>query len=274
MSRTPAIQTPREFSTPAGARAASGAIDAIRIRLERMESSQDSSGEALSALRTELFKAIAAIKVPPPAAAGRARSILIPAESMSAGDVVAISTVGAVRADTATAAHAGTVVGLVYENLSEGRISVAADSDIVSSEDWAWEVGDVIYAAADGAVADDPGAEAWMRRIGVAVDAKSILVLIGESIILGSDAAGTFLSREGGQVTERQAISARTGANSGVVAARADGVLDPSLHVIGQASDSASGIYTGAEGEAFIYPWECGATDEFGIDGNGRMIEI
>jgi len=243
LSRTPAIQVPREFTTPAGARAATGAIDAIRIRLERLESSQDASGEALEVLRTELLGEIEGIEIPSPAAPGRARSILVPAEAMSVGDVIALSVSGAVRADTATLAHAGTVVGLVYEALSEGRVSVAADGDIVTSSAWSWDVGDIVYAGADGALQDEPGSDLWLRRIGVAADSQAVLVVMGEPVLASTDPDTLFLALDAGLLTTREAISQRVDAVQGIVATQANGVIHPTLTVGITNEVPAEGMY-------------------------------
>lgn len=272
-NRTPAIQKPREFTTPGGARAAAEAIDAIRIRLERMELSQDAAGTSLSALREELLKLIAQIKPTTPSEAGRPRSELLAGEALSVGDVIALVSGLAIRADTGTESHAAAVAGLVYAARPEGKVSLAADGDIVTSAAWSWADGDILYAGADGALSDDPGSDAWLRRIGIAIDSQRVLVLIGEPILLGNDPDTVFLARAGALLAVRQAISVRDEAIAGVVASRADGVIDPSMAVIG-CGNSAHGIYTGAEGEAKIIAVEDGWSDEFGADGDGRVIEV
>lgn len=63
-SRTPAIHTPREFGSDAGIRAARAAVDAIRIRLERLESALDASGEAQERQRRALLEAIGRVSLP------------------------------------------------------------------------------------------------------------------------------------------------------------------------------------------------------------------
>ncbi|AXQ30442.1 hypothetical protein D0B54_17940 [Solimonas sp. K1W22B-7] len=201
-SRTPAIHTPREFGSDAGIRAARAAVDAIRIRLERLESALDASGDALERQRRALLEAIGRVSrtvetgTPP---AGTPRLLVTAAQALEPGQVVAFGAAGAVPADIGNPAHATALLGVAIAQQDEGMVAIATDGESLRCEAWAWNPGDVLYAAADGGLSTAPGSGQWRRRIGVALDSDLLLVLPGEPLL--TPGGGRYLRmRDDGRV--------------------------------------------------------------------------
>ncbi len=210
-SRTPAIHTPREFGSEAGIRAARAAVDAIRIRLERLESSLDASGEALERQRRALLESIGRItrevQAPPPAAVAPGLKV-VAAAALEPGQVLAYGASGAVAADTGNPVHAAALLGVAITRPEAGLVAVATEGQALDCETWAWTPGDVLYAAPGGGLSTAPGNGQWQRRVGVALDGDRVLVLPGEPLL--TPGAGRLLRlRDDGRV-EAAAIPYRT----------------------------------------------------------------
>lgn len=209
-SRTPAIHTPREFGSEAGIRAARAAVDAIRIRLERLESSLDASGEALERQRRALLEAIGrvprTVDVPAPAEAARLR--VVAAQPLEPGQVLAYGAAGAVPADTGNPVHAAALLGVAITRPEAGLVAVATEGQALDCETWAWTPGDVLYAAPGGGLATLPGSGQWQRRIGVALDGDRVLVLPGEPLL--TPGGGRLLQLRADGRVEAAAIPYRT----------------------------------------------------------------
>lgn len=210
-ARTPAIHTPREFGSESGIRAARAAVDAIRIRLERLEGALDASAEALERQRRALTEAIGRVAkaIPEASAAPTTPSLLLAAaQPLATGQLVAYGAAGAVPADIGDPQHAAAVLGIVSAQHEDGRVAIAADGELARSEAWAWTPGAVLYAGSDGALATVPGSGQWRRRIGIALDSQSVLLLPGEPLL--TPGAGRYLRlREDGRV-EAAAIPYRS----------------------------------------------------------------
>lgn len=201
-SRTPAIHTPREFGTESGIRAARAAVDAIRIRLERLESALDANAEALERQRRALTESISRVAKAIPAATTATAPpslLLAAAQPLAVGQLVAFGAAGAVPADIGDPQHAAAVLGIVSAPHEDGRVAVAVDGEVAHSEFWAWTPGAVLYASSDGALSSVPGSGQWRRRIGIALDSQRVLVLPGEPLL--TPGSGRYLRlRDDGRI--------------------------------------------------------------------------
>ena len=88
------------------------------------------------------------------------------------------------RADSANLAHLQKVIGLVLEDVSPGfKGAIAQDGDSVINSLWTWTRGDVIFLNGMNLSTIAPGT-GFIQRIGTATAADSVVVEIGESILI------------------------------------------------------------------------------------------
>lgn len=142
-------------------------------------------------------------------------------------------------------------VGFTDRDYSSGTQATVQFIGVVEDEDWTWTQQGRIYLGAAGAMTQTKPTSGRVLSLGFALDATKILIdhqLL--TVQVRDEAAGVA-----------------------IVQSRSDGAIDPSL-TLGGAGTSPDGIYTGQEGEFKMVSHVVGYTDEFGISGDGYLIEI
>jgi hypothetical protein len=172
-------------------------------------------------------------------------------ESLEAYQVVRMADTGEVFVATdADMDDASLSFGFATAAASAGATVQVRFAGPLQNSAWSLEMDEPVFLGTDGAITQTPPATGRYMEVGHAVGSDQILVHIRPVVVqVRGETVGAALIRT-----------------------RADGVMDPSMAVIGQGG--TPGIYTGAEGEAKLIPVEAGWSDEFGVDGDGWLIEI
>lgn len=81
--------------------------------------------------------------------------------------------------------HAGRVVGIALETRSEGKSIEVAISGSVTHVKWKLTPGAKCFVSSGGMISHDPPDVGFVQRIGVAENEQTILLQIGEPVVLG-----------------------------------------------------------------------------------------
>jgi hypothetical protein len=108
-----------------------------------------------------------------------------PAGGLSASVLVAENSSGvAVAADIGDPAQIGKIVGITRAAASAAApVEVARNGEIITDVSWTWTPGQILWASATaGGLATSRGNGEFSQRVGFALSATSVLVLLGEPI--------------------------------------------------------------------------------------------
>ncbi len=142
------------------------------------------------------------------------------------------STGTAQQADTTAAALAGSIIGITTQAATIGTpVEIARNGDTVTDETWTWTPGQQIWAAATaGDLATTRGTGAFSQRVGIALTATTVLVLIGEPVIRVSSALTKFINADpDGLLTERVLAASVVSNDSDVTGDYVDDALNTLL---------------------------------------------
>lgn len=119
---------------------------------------------------------------------------MLAAGAIDAFSVVAETSTGIVMADLGNTDHYLKIVGIaVADAETSDLVGVATSGNVLTNEDWAWVPGTVLWATDDAGVISDTPSGDVLYRVGIALDATTVLVLIGEPVVrLDPDEELTF----------------------------------------------------------------------------------
>ncbi|MBS3025576.1 hypothetical protein [Acidiphilium multivorum] len=126
------------------------------------------------------------VPVPPSAGAGTGADVFLAtaAVTISGQLAVAASSGGVVPADSGTVAIAGAVMGIAATAaIAGGSLEVQAAGQMEFGG-WAWTPGAPVYVGPAGVLTQTPPAAGFLQIVGVAQDATTLVIALGDPIIL------------------------------------------------------------------------------------------
>lgn len=112
-------------------------------------------------------------------------SIIAGTGGINAFQVVLVAPPGeGIPADGTNETHAGLVVGLALDDITEGEQGFVQTSGEIRNPAWDLDPGETYYLAVAGAISKTPPEHGFWQRIGVAKDSETLIIMLSEPIVV------------------------------------------------------------------------------------------